>query len=212
MILTLKEIRRGFAARVGEREMPKLVLASQSPRRQELLSAFGVEFSVIPAVVDEDCIREDTPEALAEAVAYTKARWVADRTAEAVVVGADTIVLLESSEVLGKPRGVEEAVEMLSLLSGQRHRVVTGVAIIDSRTGRSKVFHESTRVFFRKLSPGEIQRYAATGEPLDKAGAYGIQGKGALLVERIEGCYFNVVGFPLAKLGQALTEFGISLL
>ncbi|NLY52016.1 MAG: septum formation inhibitor Maf [Firmicutes bacterium] len=192
--------------------MSKLVLASQSPRRQELLGSLGVDFTVIPAEVDENLIQEDSPEALAEALAYAKARWVADRTAEAVVVAADTIVLLDSGEVLGKPRGRKEAVEMLSRLSGQGHRVVTGVAIINSQTGQTKVFHETTRVFFRTLSRQEIERYVATGEPLDKAGAYGIQGKGALLVEKIEGCYFNVVGFPLARLGQALKEFGLSLL
>ncbi|NLY29977.1 MAG: septum formation inhibitor Maf [Firmicutes bacterium] len=192
--------------------MPKLVLASQSPRRQELLTALGVDFTVIPAEVDENLIHEESPEALAEALAYAKARWVADRAAEAVVVAADTIVLLDSGEVLGKPQGREEAARMLSRLSGQGHRVVTGVAIIDTQTCRSKVFHETTRVFFRTLSDQEIERYVATGEPLDKAGAYGIQGKGALLVERIEGCYFNVVGFPLARLGQVLTEFGVSLL
>ncbi|HHV94687.1 MAG TPA: septum formation inhibitor Maf [Firmicutes bacterium] len=192
--------------------MPKLILASHSPRRQELLRSLGVDFTVIPAEVDESAIQEEDPEALAEALAYVKARWVADRVLDAVVVAADTIVLLDSGEVLGKPRGNEEAVEMLSRLSGRGHWVVTGVAVIDSGTGNTKVFHETTRVFFRALSRQEIERYVATGEPLDKAGAYGIQGKGALLVERIEGCYFNVVGFPLARVGQALAEFGISLL
>jgi len=192
--------------------MPQLVLASQSPRRQELLRTLGVDFTVIPADVDESGIQEENPEGLAEALAYAKARWVADRVFDAVVVAADTIVLLDSGEVLGKPRGREEAVEMLSRLSGQGHRVVTGVAIITSGTGQTKVFHETTRVVFRTLSREEIERYVATGEPFDKAGAYGIQGKGSLLVERIEGCYFNVVGFPLAKVGQALAEFGIFLL
>lgn len=192
--------------------MPKLVLASQSPRRQELLRSLGAEFSVVPASINENSVEGHTPVELAEGAAYAKASWVAARVAEGIVVGADTIVLLDSGEILGKPRGVSEAVVMLSRLSGTGHQVVTGVAVLDSGNGRERVFHEVTRVFFRSLSQREIEQYVATGEPLDKAGAYGIQGKGALLVERIEGCYFNVVGLPLPKLGQALSDFGISLL
>lgn len=192
--------------------MPKLVLASQSPRRQELLQSLGADLTVVPATINENSVQGETPMGLAESTAYAKARWVADRFAEAVVVGADTIVLLDSGEILGKPSGTGEALEMLSRLSGKGHQVVTGVAVINSGNGRERVFHEVTRVFFRPLTQREIERYVATGEPLDKAGAYGIQGKGGLLVERIEGCYFNVVGLPLPKLGQTLVDFGISLL
>jgi septum formation protein len=192
--------------------MPKLVLASQSPRRQALLQALGADLTVVPATINENSVHGDTSVELAEGTAYAKARWVADRVDDAIIVGADTIVLLDSGEILGKPQGTGEAVDMLSRLSGMGHQVVTGVAVINSGNGREKVFHEVTRVFFRSLSQREIEQYVATGEPLDKAGAYGIQGKGALLVERIEGCYFNVVGLPLPKLGQTLMEFGISLL
>ncbi len=192
--------------------MPKLVLASQSPRRKELLESLGVDLEVIPAAINENSVPGKTPVELAEGTAYAKARWVADRVAKGMVIAADTMVLLDSGQILGKPRDAREAVEMLCSLSGKGHQVVTGVAIVDSENGRDRVFHEVTRVFFRSLSQVEIERYVDTGEPLDKAGAYGIQGKGALLVERIEGCYFNVVGLPLPKLGQALLDFGVLLL
>ncbi|NMB46215.1 MAG: septum formation inhibitor Maf [Firmicutes bacterium] len=192
--------------------MPKLVLASQSPRRQALLHSLGVDLEVVPAAIDENSVQGKTPVELAEGTAYAKARWVADRVPEGIVVAADTIVLLDSGEILGKPHDSKEAIDMLWHLSGKGHQVVTGVAIIDSGDDRMSVFHQVTRVCFRSLSQTEIERYVATGEPLDKAGAYGIQGKGALLVEKIEGCYFNVVGLPLPALGQALEDFGVSLL
>jgi septum formation protein len=192
--------------------MSRLVLASQSPRRQELLQSLGLDFLVVPAGINENSIQGRTPAELAEATAYAKARWTSAQVGEAIIIAADTIVVLDEGEILGKPKGQGEAIEMLSRLSGKGHRVITGVAIMDSENGQESVFHETTQVFFRRLSPTEIERYVATGEPLDKAGAYGIQGKGALLVDRIDGCFFNVVGLPLPKLGQALLDFGISLL
>jgi septum formation protein len=192
--------------------MSRLVLASQSPRRQELLQSLGVDFLVVPAAINENSIQSKTPAELAEATAYAKARWVREEVRDGIIIAADTMVVLDEGEILGKPRGKQEAMDMLSRLSGEGHRVITGVAVMDPESGKEKVFHEITRVFFRRLSSAEIERYVDTGEPLDKAGAYGIQGKGALLVERIEGCYFNVVGLPLARLGQALMDFGIPLL
>ncbi|NLJ24512.1 MAG: septum formation inhibitor Maf [Firmicutes bacterium] len=192
--------------------MSRLVLASQSPRRQELLQSLGVDFLVVPAAINENSIQGKTPAELAEATAYAKARWVREEVRDGIIIAADTMVVLDEGEILGKPRGKQEAMDMLSRLSGEGHRVITGVAVMDPESGKEKVFHEITRVFFRRLSSAEIERYVDTGEPLDKAGAYGIQGKGALLVERIEGCYFNVVGLPLARLGQALMDFGIPLL
>jgi len=192
--------------------MSRLVLASQSPRRQELLQSLAIDFLVVPAAINENSIQGTTPAELAEATAYAKARWAREQVRDGVIVAADTIVVLDEGDILGKPRGKQEAMDMLSRLSGEGHRVITGVAVMDPESGKEKVFHEITRVFFRRLSSAEIERYVDTGEPLDKAGAYGIQGKGALLVERIEGCYFNVVGLPLARLGQALMDFGIPLL
>ena len=192
--------------------MAKLVLASGSPRRQELLSMLGVDFKVIPPDIDENDVVGHTPVETVELAAWTKAQWVAKQLADGVVLGADTIVLLDTGEVLGKPLEAGAAMEMLFSLSGRSHQVVTGVALLDPSNDRMEVFHVVTRVFFRQLSSDEIHRYVATGEPLDKAGAYGIQGKGSLLVERIEGCYFNVVGLPLPRLGEVLRDFGIMLL
>ncbi|NMB24781.1 MAG: septum formation inhibitor Maf [Firmicutes bacterium] len=192
--------------------MAKLVLASGSPRRQELLSMLGVDFKVIPPDIDENDVVGQTPVETVELAAWTKAQWVAKQLADGVVLGADTIVLLDTGEVLGKPLEAGAAMEMLFSLSGRSHQVVTGVALLDPSNDRMEVFHVVTRVFFRQLSSDEIHRYVATGEPLDKAGAYGIQGKGSLLVERIEGCYFNVVGLPLPRLGEVLRDFGIMLL
>ena len=192
--------------------MAKLVLASGSPRRQELLSMLGVDFKVIPPDIDENDVVGHTPVETVELAAWTKAQWVAKQLADGAVLGADTIVLLDTGEVLGKPLEAGAAMEMLFSLSGRSHQVVTGVALLDPSNDRMEVFHVVTRVFFRQLSSDEIHRYVATGEPLDKAGAYGIQGKGSLLVERIEGCYFNVVGLPLPRLGEVLRDFGIMLL
>ena len=192
--------------------MAKLVLASGPPRRQELLSMLGVDFKVIPPDIDENDVVGQTPVETVELAAWTKAQWVAKQLADGVVLGADTIVLLDTGEVLGKPLEAGAAMEMLFSLSGRSHQVVTGVALLDPSNDRMEVFHVVTRVFFRQLSSDEIHRYVATGEPLDKAGAYGIQGKGSLLVERIEGCYFNVVGLPLPRLGEVLRDFGIMLL
>lgn len=192
--------------------MAQLILASGSPRRQELLQMLSVHFVVIPPDIDEDAVVGETPVETVEMTAYAKARWVADRCTDGTILAADTIVLLDTGEILGKPLGATAAADMLACLSGQGHQVVTGVAIIDAPTGRREIFHVVTRVFFRRLSTDEIRRYVATGEPLDKAGAYGIQGKGSLLVERIEGCYFNVVGLPLPRLGEVLQNFGVMLL
>ncbi len=147
-----------------------------------------------------------------EAAALAKALSVAERVPQGtLVVGADTVVLL-GRRLLGKPRDPEEAASMLRALSGRTHRVVTAVAVLRAGQGPGRVAHEQTRVRFRTLSEGEIAGYVSSGEPLDKAGAYGIQGLGALLVERVEGCYFNVVGMPLTTLHGMLRSFGRDLL
>lgn len=146
----------------------------------------------------------------ARALALGKARAVADKETEGLVIGADTIVVYEE-KVLGKPKDREDALAMLKELSGTRHQVISGVAVIDAATGIEKVAHEVTEVVFRHLSDEEIHRYIETGEPMDKAGAYGIQGIGAILVKEISGCYNNVVGLPLTLLVEILKDMGVDV-
>lgn len=191
--------------------MKKIILASASPRRRELLRQVGLQFSVAPADVDESIMPGETAEQYAVRIALDKARAAAKRAAEGLVIAADTIVVLDG-EIMGKPVDRRDAERMLSMLSGRMHRVITGVAVVEARSGRESVKSAATKVWFRDLSSAEIAAYAATGEPLDKAGAYGIQGKGALLVEKIEGCYFNVVGLPLSLLDTMLLDFGFRLI
>ncbi|MDK2784328.1 MAG: nucleoside triphosphate pyrophosphatase [Bacillota bacterium] len=153
------------------------------------------------------------PGTLVEELARRKAAQVSAQLAEpeeTLVIGADTVVVLDG-KILGKPHDEEEARAMLEALAGRWHEVFTGVAVIDPAGGRVASTREKTRVKFRSLCPKEIAAYVATGEPLDKAGAYGVQGKGALLVERIDGCYYNVVGLPLVKLQELLAEFGVDI-
>ncbi|NLN20203.1 MAG: septum formation inhibitor Maf [Firmicutes bacterium] len=190
----------------------EIVLASASPRRRELLTSLGVPIRVILPQVSEDEYASSDPVDLARKLADAKADSVSRMVPDAVVIAADTIVVHQDT-VLGKPRDADHARRMLAALSGKRHRVVTAVAIA-TRKGSPKtlVDHEVTMVEFKSLRRSEIEAYIASGEYADKAGAYGIQGLASLFVTRIEGCYFNVVGLPLAKLGMMLTEFGIDLL
>ncbi len=188
-----------------------IILASASPRRKELLRQIGIVFTSAPASVDERILPGETPEAYAVRVALDKARTAATRAGEGIVIAADTIVVLNET-ILGKPADARDAERMLSLLSGRVHRVITGLVVLDAETGTVLTGAGDTRVWFRTLTGSEIAAYVKTGEPLDKAGAYGIQGKGALLVDRIEGCYFNVVGLPLSLLGEMLGKFGVNVL
>jgi septum formation protein len=160
--------------------------------------------------VDERVLPGEAPGAYAVRVALDKARVIARRAKAGIIIGADTIVVLGDA-ILGKPADAEDAGRMLSLLSGRMHRVLTGLAVVDAASGREMTRLSETRVWFRDLTSEELAAYVASGEPLDKAGAYGIQEKGALLVSRIEGCYFNVVGLPLSLLGEMLREFGVAL-
>ena len=191
--------------------MPRIVLASASPRRRDLLRQIGLEFEVIPADIEEDAVRWRDPGELVRKLALSKAEKVAASVRGALVVGADTIVLLDG-EVLGKPRSREEARGMLGRLAGKEHQVFTGLAVVDTATGKRRVDHEETRVWMRPLGFDQIAAYVASGEPLDKAGAYAVQGLGAVLVERLEGCYFNVVGLPVPRLAKMLEEFGVKVL
>jgi len=185
---------RGGGARTAVLE--PLVLASASPRRAEILRAVGWPFEASPADVDES--REEGEEAVAyvRRLAREKAEAVARTRLFGLVLGADTVVVLDG-EVLGKPRDEAEARRMLRALGGRRHEVLTGVALVRAESGRCVVGHEQTRVRFGELSEGEIDEYVRTGEPADKAGAYAIQGRAALFIEGIEGDFWNVVGLPV---------------
>ncbi|MEW6523777.1 MAG: Maf family protein [Bacillota bacterium] len=191
--------------------MRQIVLASASPRRRALLEQVGVVFSVDPSALDESFLQGEEPQAAAGRLALGKAASVASRHTDALVIGADTVVVA-GQVMLGKPASPVEARTMLDLLAGREHRVVTGLALWDTGTGDYCVDWEESRVWMRPFSAAERDRYVATGEPLGKAGGYAIQGKGALLVERLEGCYSNVVGLPLVRLAAMLKGFGVILL
>ena len=187
------------------------VLASASPRRRELMELLGVTpLKIMPAVGEEIADPALTGGALAEALALHKAREVARRCDRSdVVIGADTIVCVDDV-VFGKPHDAADAARMLRALSGRAHTVYTGVAVI--RGDEARTHAEATTVRFRALTDAEITGYIATGEPMDKAGAYGIQGRGSLLISGIDGDFFNVMGLPVCALGGMLREFGIELL
>ena len=187
----------------------EMILASASPRRRELLEQIGIrEYRVAAPNVDERVEGHPAPDALVEELSRRKAD-AARAGADALIIAADTVVALGGT-ILGKPHSREEAVEMLAALSGKEHTVYTGVTV---RQGERVVTaHERTSVTFRPLTRREIERYVDTGEPMDKAGAYGIQGVGALLVERISGDYFNVMVLPVCRLGRILAEFGVEVL
>lgn len=182
-----------------------LILASRSPRRAAILRQLGIPFQVQVSQIQEDASFGSLAERV-ESLALAKARAVAS---EAVVLGADTLVAA-AGKIMGKPEDAASAVRMLSELSGREHQVMTGLATVQGQ--RKLCGHQLTVVKMRKLSQGEIERYVATGEPQDKAGAYGIQGRGAALIEEIKGCYYNVVGLPIALLLEQLASFGIEVL
>ncbi len=190
--------------------MEYIVLASASPRRAELLRQIGLEFEIVTSGVAEDEVKERDPVRLAERLALSKAQAVAASLDRAIVIGADTVVCA-GGELLGKPASQQEAMHMLRLLSGRSHQVMTGVAVIRQPKMQMLCRVETTKVFMRPLTEEEIRWYINTGEPFDKAGAYGIQGKGGLLIDRIEGCYFNVVGLPLSLTASLLKESGINV-
>jgi len=189
----------------------KIVLASASPRRAELLRHVGLEFEVMVSEVEEKLTPDLEPAAQVEQLALRKASAVAAALDRGIVIGADTVVVQEG-RILGKPADAQEAIEMLQLLQGKGHEVYTGVALVDAKSSVKLVEHEMTRVFFNALSEETIRRYVATGEPLDKAGAYAIQGKAALFINHIEGCYYNVVGLPLARLATMLRKLGYEII
>jgi septum formation protein len=184
----------------------RVVLASASPRRHQLLNLIGIAHEVRPPNIDETMRLRETPRRHAERLAREKASAIAKRDPDLITIGADTIVVV-NRKVLGKPRDADDAARMLSLLSGREHVVTTAVAVSRGKKLRSAV--EEVRVRFRRLRDIEVEAYIATGEPMDKAGAYGIQGYGATIVERIEGDYFAVMGLPIVRLVGLLRDVGI---
>jgi septum formation protein len=203
--------------------MTRLILASASPRRRELLTQAGFSFAVHPADVDESVRLGEDPTTYVTRLAREKAQAVFRREErvtkdegrgdDVVVLGADTTVVLDGEgqdwEILGKPADKVDAVRMLRALSGRTHRVITGVAVVSGRG--VEVAAEVTEVWFREVSDREIAEYVETGEPMDKAGAYGIQGRAGKWIPRIEGCYFNVVGLPLARVSAMLGKHGAGI-
>lgn len=185
--------------------MTRLILASASPRRRELLEQAGYSFEVRPAHINEDARAAEDPIAYVTRLAREKAECVWQEAQDAMVLGADTTVVVDG-EMLSKPADAEDARRMLRLLSGRTHRVITGVAVVRGEPGAPfvEVAAEVAAVKFLTLSDVEIDAYIATGEPMDKAGGYAIQGRAARWIPRVEGCYFNVVGLPLALVSTML--------
>lgn len=196
--------------------MDKIILASASPRRKELLESLGINFEVIVSKADESKIDKNAmPTNLyVQELALLKASAVLKeiKKTNALIISADTVVCCEN-EILGKPKDAEEARRMLKLLSGRCHTVYSGICVMNAKTSFSVLKWQETKVYFRRLSDEEIESYIKTEEPFDKAGAYGIQGVGAVLVDKIEGDYFNVVGLPISKLYEVLRdEFDFDIL
>ncbi|GAV21666.1 Maf family protein [Carboxydothermus pertinax] len=185
----------------------KVYLASTSPRRQELLKKVYDQFEIIPPTAEENA-KILNPLELSLFLSRQKAKSVATKVEEGLIIAADTVVALDG-KILGKPRDEEKAFYMLKALAGREHEVYTGVTLIQKPQKREKSFGEMTKVWFYPLTDEEIKKYIRTKEPLDKAGAYGIQGYGALFVKKINGCYFNVVGLPIARMYRELLEWGV---
>jgi septum formation protein len=191
--------------------LKRIILASGSPRREQLLQQIGLDFISSPAYIQEDLASSVSPPDLVQLIASQKALETASRWRKGIIVAADTVVV-QAGVIMGKPREHSDAVHMLEQLSGKSHQVITGICVLDVESGVWDTDFEATSVFFRSFTQIEIDAYLGWAEWADKAGAYAIQGRGALLVERIEGCYFNVVGLPLNRLHLMLRKYGIDLL
>ncbi|MFO7819918.1 MAG: Maf family protein [Halanaerobacter sp.] len=185
----------------------EIVLASASPRREMLLEQLGLDFKIEPSEIDETKVRLDSPSKLVQRLSYLKANEVQSEDYQ-LIIAADTVVSSQNL-ILEKPRDEEEAKRMLKKLSGTTHQVLTGITVMKGEKVRTD--YEETNVTFKELTSNEIDDYIATGEALDKAGAYGIQAKGAVFVKKIEGCFYNVVGLSLYKLVEMVKEMGLEI-
>ncbi|MBI4685208.1 MAG: septum formation inhibitor Maf [Nitrospirae bacterium] len=191
--------------------MKTIILASASPRRKEIFALTGLRFSVDPPEYKETLNHAIKPHDLAKSLSLEKARAVAAKYRDALIIAADTFIVFRG-KLLGKPHTAKEARKMLILLNAKSHSVITGYTVIDTGTGKKITRSVETKVWFKKMTVQEINAYVATKEPLDKAGAYAIQGRGAVLIKKSEGDYLNVVGLPLFDLAESLKKFGINVL
>ncbi len=189
----------------------RIILASQSPRRRAMLDLLRIKFECFPADIDECFLTGEKPRDAVRRIAQSKAEQVKEQVGSALIIAADTVVVC-NGEILGKPVDAQDAFNKLSMLKGRKHEVITAVCVINTESGLCEVQDETTSVYFRDITDEEIGAYILTGEPMDKAGAYAIQGTGAVFIEKIEGCYFNVVGLPLKDLYLMLKNQGVSLL
>jgi septum formation protein len=188
--------------------MQKIILASQSPRRKKILEQVGLDFDVVVSDFDEAKIKFKTPQEMVEKLSLEKVKIIAKKYPKAIIIGADTTVIFKN-EIIGKPKSKADAFRILRLLSGNTHEIVTGFTVIKGNKSITK--HVISKVRFKKMTEAEIKAYIATGEPMDKAGGYGIQERGSLFIESIDGDYFNVVGLPIFAVAEALKEFGIDI-
>lgn len=191
--------------------MNEIVLASASPRRKEILRNIKINFiEECSDVLEEIDKIKGCPKVKAMELARLKAIDVARNYKDDIVLGADTIVVVDDI-IYGKPKNSDDAINMLNKLSGRAHEVITGVAVVNLSMNKQEIFHEVTKVYFHKITDDQIKGYLNTNEPYDKAGAYAIQGMGAIFIEKIEGCFFNVVGLPISKVSLCLNKFGINI-
>jgi septum formation protein len=191
--------------------MKKIILASTSPRRKEILLKTGLSFEIQESNYEEDMSLPMSPEDLSEYLSLGKAKSVADKNSDAIVIAADTFIVYDNN-CLGKPKTELLAREMLNMLNGKENDIITGVTIIDTTNNHIVSFHEITKVFMKQMSSETIEAYIDTGEPLERAGGYSLQEKGAILVEKIDGDFFNAMGLPLNRLAEELKDFGINIL
>jgi len=191
--------------------MKKIVLASTSPRRKEILSKTGLSFDVQESDYKEDMNLQMSPGELSEYLSLGKAKSVIDKNNNAIIIAADTFVVYDN-KYLGKPKTESLAREMLNMLNGKENDIITGVTIIDTSDNHIVSFHETTKVFMKKMSPETIESYINTGEPLERAGGYSLQELGAILIEKIDGDFFNAMGLPINRLTEELKSFGIKIL
>jgi len=189
----------------------KLVLASSSPRREELLKRLGLNFTIVPSKINEDKFKSIAPELMVQKLAQKKAEEVAALVEDTIIIAADTIVV-KNKEIIGKPENKNDAKKMLQKLQGEKHTVYSGITVLSTETNNLLVDVDSTEVYLRSMNKQEINNYINTGEPFDKAGSYAIQGLGGIFVEKINGSYFNVMGLPIHKLAIMLKEFGINII
>lgn len=189
----------------------KLVLASASPRREELLTQLNLKFTIVPSKIDEDNITNSDPVELVKILAEEKAKSVSKLVENAIIIAADTVVV-KNEQILGKPKSKIEAKKMLKKLSADQHQVITGVAVLNSQTEEIHIDYNITEVKMTALTEEEINSYVETGEPLDKAGSYAIQGFGGLFVEEIKGSYYSVMGLPIHQLAKLLDKFNYGIL